>query len=88
MIKVEMLATIVTLWLLMSCGLLVSPTCAMPTKSLSSEFYESSLAQNVKSTPQSDKPPPIRFGTLPKRPSGPRPSGPSFGTNAPPPYYS
>lgn len=86
MIKVEMLATIVTLWLLMSCGLLVSPTCAMPIKSLSSEFYESSLAQNVKSTPQSDKPPPIRFGTLPKRPSGPPPSGPSFGTNAPPPY--
>lgn len=80
-----MLTTIVTLWLLMSCGLLVSPTCAMPTKSLSSEFYESSLAQNVKSTPQSDSPPPIRFRTLPRGSGHPPPSGPSFGTNAPPP---
>ncbi|KAL0802114.1 hypothetical protein Bca101_057290 [Brassica carinata] len=82
MIKVEILTTIVTLWLLMSCGLLVSPTCAMPTKSLSFEIYESSLAQNVKLKPT---PHPIRFGTLPKRSGHPPPSGPSFGTNAPPP---
>lgn len=68
-----MLATTWTFWLLMSCGLLISLTSAMPTKSLSSKLYESRLFIEAKSTPQRESLS-IGFGTLPKSmcpPSGP-----------------
>jgi len=77
-----MLVTTWTFWLLiMSCGLLTCLTSAMPTKSLSSKLYESSLLIKVKSIPQRESVSPIAFGTLPKSKSPRPPSTPSRSHN-------